>query len=378
MSESGSSGALKGCVLLVFLGVVVAVLVVAGGMMIRPDLAEPTKEVTSSSTLSKIQEVAESHNIGVTSVTPVAEGAALSKIRARGTLLVGMDTGVPPWTGTPPMFSMSAAGEPDGFDHDLAVQIAASVGVPEVKLVHAKYSELEDLLLDPTGKIDLIASGYSPVEREGIAWSQPYLEYGLCLVVPAKSKIQTTADLFGKPVGIFDDDAAAEDVQRLVKGYTELVRMEDGYWDQLICGRFAGFLYDYPYTIAEIKEWYQENPSKVGSLRIAQYNLTDSTYAVGVRANEADLLAAVDQAIASWRASDAYGNAIKKWLKGGESLPAPKAQGRVVKVAAGDTLSGIAAKELGDSGRWKEIWAKNQDRFPNPNLIEVGDEVVLP
>ena len=36
------------------------------------------------------------------------------------------------------------------------------------------------------------------------------------------------------------------------------------------------------------------------------------------------------------------------------------------------------ARELGETARWKEIWLLNQDRFPNPHLIEVGDEVILP
>ena len=48
-------------------------------------------------------------------------------------------------------------------------------------------------------------------------------QFGLCLVVPAKSKVKTTQDLFGKAIGIFDDDAAAEDVQKLVKGYTKMM-----------------------------------------------------------------------------------------------------------------------------------------------------------
>ncbi len=227
--------------------------------------------------------------------------------------------------------------------------------------------------------MDLIASGYVPTDTEGIAWSSSYLEFGLCLVVPASSRVKTVGDLFGKPVGIFDDDAAAEEVGRLVKGYTELVRLEDGYWDQLVAGRFAGFLYDYPYAAAEIDAWYKQNPSRAGSLRIAQYNLTDSTYAVGVRASEPELLAVVDETIAAWRASEDYATAVKAWLKGGKAVEAAIPAGkRTVKVAKGETLSLIAGRELGDVARWPELWEVNRDRFPNPHLIEIGDEVVLP
>jgi ABC-type amino acid transport substrate-binding protein len=308
-----------------------------------------------------------------------AEGAAVGRIKARGALLVGMDTGEPPWTGTPPMYFPDQAGRPDGFDFALATHLARALGASEAKVVHAKYSELPDRLRQAgPDAIDVLISGYAPAPQEGIAWSDAYLEYGLCLVVPAASKVRTVADLFGKPVGIFDDEAAAEAVNRLVKGYTGLVRLEDGYWDQLLQGRFAGFVYDYPYAAAEIAAFYRQNPHRKGAFRIAQYNLTDSTYAVGVRRSEPDLLAVVNRAIAAWRESDGYRAAIRRYLGGGQSIDAPAAAGRTVEVRPGDTLSLIARRELGADARWREVWEKNKSRFPNPHLIEVGDKVVLP
>lgn len=304
-------------------------------------------------------------------------GPTLDAIRARGALRVAMDTGEPPWTGTPPMYFRNAEGKDDGFDHLLATRVAAAIGVPKVEIVHAKYGDLPALLTEGQ-KADLLISGYSPSDEAGVAWSQPYLEYGLCLVVPTASKVQTVADLWGQPVGIFDDDAAAADVQRLVKGYKELVRLQDGYWDQLLSGRFAGFLYDYPYAVAEINAFYKANPHRQGAFRIAQFNLTDSTYAVGVREGEADLLAAVNDAIRTWRDGPDYAEAVRTYLSAKLAAPAAPKAAKVVKVKAGDTLSGIAARELGDKDRWKELWALNKARFPNPHLIEVGDEVVLP
>jgi polar amino acid transport system substrate-binding protein len=305
-------------------------------------------------------------------------GAALDRIRTRGSLLVGMDTGEPAWSGTPPMFFLDDTGGYSGFDSVVAREVAKGAGVTDVKIVHAKYSGLEELLLDPSGKIDVIISGYSPTETPGIVWSAPYLDYGLALVVPTTSKVRTTSDLYGKRIGIFDDDAAADDVQRLVKGYTELVRLEDGYWDALVNGRFDAFLYDYPYASAELRQWVVQNPSRKGSLRIAQYNLTDSHYAVGVREADRDLLVATNQAIEAWKETPAYGEAIKAFLKGGEPVAPTDANARVVVVKAGDTLSLIAKRELGDVNKWRVLWEKNRARFPNPHLIDVGDKVELP
>ena len=87
----------------------------------------------------------------------------------------------------------------------------------------------------------------------------------------------------------------------------------------------------------------------------------------------------MNQAVKSWRDSDAYGEAVKRWLKGGKAVEATVPAGkRVVKVEKGDTLSLIAKRELGSVDRWPDLWDLNRERFPNPHLIDVGDEVVLP
>ena len=378
--QSGGSNMLKGCIVLAFLGALLVIVAAAGiwllGSQPRPSTSS---EPASSAEVGPPSSPTRTSPDGVVPSSPGAQGgAALQRIRARGTLRVAMDTGEPAMSGTPPMFFVDAQGGRDGFDYALARRIARELGVAEVELVHAKYSGLEDLLRSGPEAADLLISGYSPTDAQGLAWSQPYLEYGLCLVVPAASTVRTTADLFGKKVGIFDDDSAAEEVQRLVKGYTELVRMEDGYWEALIAGRFDGFLYDYPYAAAELQQLQGRKPELRGAFRIAQYNLTDSTYAVGVRADEADLLAAVDAAITSWRASEDYPAAVRRYLKGGEATALSSPTARKVVVKAGDSLSAIAQRELGSSDRWKDLWALNRARFPNPHLIEVGDEVELP
>ncbi len=56
----------------------------------------------------------------------------------------------------------------------------------------------------------------------------------------------------------------------------------------------------------------------------------------------------------------------------------PKAEPRKYTVAAGDTLSAIAAKFYGDANRWKEILEANKDTLKDPNAIRVGQELVIP
>lgn len=44
---------------------------------------------------------------------------------------------------------------------------------------------------------------------------------------------------------------------------------------------------------------------------------------------------------------------------------------------SGDTLGTIAAKYLGSSSRWKEIWDANP-QITNPDLIYVGQSITIP
>ena len=49
-----------------------------------------------------------------------------------------------------------------------------------------------------------------------------------------------------------------------------------------------------------------------------------------------------------------------------------------VTVRSGDSLSLIAQRALGSSGRWREIWNLNRAQVPNPNMIQVGMVLRLP
>ncbi len=275
--------------------------------------------------------------------------------------------------GTPPMLFKNGA-RYDGFDWMIARAIARKIGVDDVVIVPGKYSELPGRLV--AGKADVIISGYTEDDSiSGLAWSESYYDYGLCLVVRRGSAVRSIRDLDGKVVGIFNDPAAEEAVKELIPNYGRLEKYEDGYFDLLAEGKLDGFVYDYPYAQEEIKEYGNR-------LEIVEFNLTQSTYNVGVRRGANTLLKMVDSAIRSLKGSNEYRNLVKKYLGGTgpaevhrESLATGQ---QVYKVVSGDTLSGIARRHLGSAGRWPDIWNANKNRIADPNLIEIGWELVLP
>lgn len=60
------------------------------------------------------------------------------------------------------------------------------------------------------------------------------------------------------------------------------------------------------------------------------------------------------------------------------ALEAQKAKPKTYVVKSGDSLSKIAKELLGDAARWPEIFELNKDKIQDPNLIRVGQELVLP
>ena len=303
--------------------------------------------------------------LGISVSTTVSADDSLQRVIDAGVLRMGAEPGSPPML-------VKEGNRYEGFDYAIAKAIASRIGVDNVVVVPGKYSELPGRLI--AGKSDVIISGYTADPSiAGVDWSEPYLNYGLCLVVRKGSPIRGIDDLRGKVVGIFNDPAAEADVKRLVKGYSRLEKYEDGYFDLLADGKLDGFIYDFPFAQEEIKPYG-------GKLEIVQYNLTDSTYNVGVRKGATSLLKMVNSAIRELKASDEYRQIIRKYLGGAGPAPVTQVASNqtVYKVQPGDTLSGIAQKRLGKMSRWTEIWDLNKGRIADPNLIEIGWELVLP
>lgn len=64
-----------------------------------------------------------------------------------------------------------------------------------------------------------------------------------------------------------------------------------------------------------------------------------------------------------------------------DGLPGPATRPgatRTYTVRAGDTLSGIAARELGSAGRFMEVYTLNSPPLTSPDLITVGQVLTLP
>jgi ABC-type amino acid transport substrate-binding protein len=116
-------------------------------------------------------------------------------MQARGTWRVGVDPSFPPFE------QLDGAGTPIGYDIDLAQRLAAEWGL-KVEVVAIGFDSLVDALR--AAKIDSIVSAYpyDPRLTRDVAFSTPYFDAGLRLVVRNGSTISNVMELAGKQVAV--------------------------------------------------------------------------------------------------------------------------------------------------------------------------------
>jgi len=294
-------------------------------------------------------------------------GGVLARMKSSGIMRVAMEPDAPP------LHYLNDRRQEEGFDFRVAGEIAKSLGVSRVQVVEGDYEDLPDLVR--TDKVDLLMGGYVPdASIAGIEWSQGYLDFGLCMIVSEGNSavIKDPADLAGKTVAIYDDPAAERWVRdNIPRATIRKFSGDDGWFEAVEKGQASALIYDYPFAATEIKE----HPRTV----IVKYNLNQSKYAVGVPARNYDLIYEVNKALDSLKAAPAYASLMKEYLASeSEVFTKPVAGKKTYTVKAGDTLSLIAQRELGNTARYDEIWKLNTDRVANPNLIYPRLVLILP
>ena len=118
-----------------------------------------------------------------------------SGMESRDIWRVGLDPSFPPFE------MLDESGAPVGYDVDLAHEMA-SLWDMDVELVALGFDSLLDAVA--AGKIDSAVSAmpYDPRSTKDYAYSSPYFEAGIRLVVREQSPIAGVADLDGKSVAV--------------------------------------------------------------------------------------------------------------------------------------------------------------------------------
>jgi ABC-type amino acid transport substrate-binding protein len=227
--------------------------------------------------------------------------------------------------------------------------------------------------------VDIAIDGltFADSDLKGVVYSVPYVEdFGYSLIAPSGKDIRS---LEGMTIGILEGDP---DVEAYVKRYmigAKFVALSDASvngqrtWinDAIKAGKVDAVVYDYPFAVAEIAGT---------DLQFALTKLPESDikYKIAVRREDLELLGSINFAIRKAKQDPQYAELIQKYFQSTKVAAVSAAAGgeTTYVVKRGDTLGGIAAALLGDKNRYVAIQARNN--LANPNLIQVGQALVIP
>lgn len=228
------------------------------------------------------------------------EGVKVATVQ-EGKLLMGSDTTYPPFE------SIDDKGEAVGFDVDLAREIAKRLGL-ELEVVSVKWEGIIPGL--KTGDYDIVMSAMTITDERKmeIDFSDPYIDSDQSIAVrKGDTSIKGQADLAGKVVGVQVDTTGqftAEEIPGIkeVRKYdTILMAFED-----LELGRIDAVINDYPVNAYISKTR--------GKTEVVATIKTEEKYGIGVKKGNAQLLEAINMALADIRKDGTYDTIFEKWF----------------------------------------------------------------
>jgi polar amino acid transport system substrate-binding protein len=205
-------------------------------------------------------------------------------------LIVGMELAYPPFEMTDPQ------GHPAGVSIDLARDLGAFLG-RDVEIQNIPFDGLIPSL--QTHKIDLVISSMTATEERArsIAFSDPYLTTGLCLLVGKNSTITNMidADQVGKVLAVKKGTTGHVYATDKVKNAKVLVLdTEAACVLEVVQGKADGFIYD---QISTYENWRRNAETTRALLQPFQ----KESWAIGLRRDDNDLRQRVNQFLQGYK-----------------------------------------------------------------------------
>ncbi|MBQ9631152.1 MAG: transporter substrate-binding domain-containing protein, partial [Treponema sp.] len=142
---------------------------------------------------------------GCTKKESTKADSSLEDLKGRGVFVLGLDDSFPP------LGFRNEQNEIDGYDIDLAKEVATRLGV-EFKAQPIDWSAKEMELA--TGKIDCIWNGFTMTEEreKALSFTKPYLANEQVLVVRSDLGVTKLSDMAGKKIAVQSGSSAQEAV----------------------------------------------------------------------------------------------------------------------------------------------------------------------
>jgi polar amino acid transport system substrate-binding protein len=218
-------------------------------------------------------------------------------------LVVGMDLSYPPFE------TRDTTGAPTGVSVDLAKALGEFLHHP-VQIENIPFSGLIPAL--KTSRIDLVISSMTatPERAQSIDFSDPYLKTGLCLLVGAKTDIQSIADAdrAGRSVAVVKGTTGQIYAgQHLKKARVLILDQPASCVLEVAQGKADAFLFD---QLSTLQNW-RKNPD---TTRAILTPFQAEGWAIGLRKSNDALRTQVNAFLADYKTKGGFEKLGDKWL----------------------------------------------------------------
>ncbi|MBC7223059.1 MAG: amino acid ABC transporter substrate-binding protein [Anaerolineae bacterium] len=231
---------------------------------------------------------------------------SLERIFAQGIMRVGMDPSFPPFENV-----HGETGAIEGFDVDLAWALAEELGDVRPEFVVIGFDGLYDALWARRVDVCISALPVDPMLTEDVAYSRPYFNAGLRILVRADlPDVRRVEDLAGRRLGVewgSEGDLKGRELRQELDGLelVPFVSAEDGF-AALVRGEVDALLLE---GVAALQ--FAGRPSQAVLLPEL---LSDQPYAVAVHPKDRALLRAVNEALEHLEEQGTLRTLQEKWF----------------------------------------------------------------
>lgn len=224
-------------------------------------------------------------------------------IKSRGKLIIGVKCDFPP------MGYVDASGKTVGFEIDVVRQLATyAFGKPDAVDLECVTGP-NRIPYITSGRVDGIVSllSWTPDRTKVIAFSQPYLESGIQMIVPKASAIKDWSDIKGKAVTTTSGGTQSIWLTKCMPDVQQM--LFDNTADSLAAlkqGRALAFPQDLTLLVGIV--------TKDSSYKIVGHSVARGPIGIGVKLGNKELIDWFDAAIADMAKDDFFWKTLSNWV----------------------------------------------------------------
>ncbi|SAK63366.1 extracellular solute-binding protein [Caballeronia glebae] len=241
----------------------------------------------------------------VAGVADVAHADELSDIKARGTLVCGVLSTLPPFG-----FQDPDTREVVGYDIDFCKGVAKELGVkPELKVMSLD-SRIPELT---QGRVDILAAvlGYNPQRAQQIDFSKAYFVSQQVMAAKASSPFKHRDDLAGKRISTIKGSSNIPVIQRVLPT-AQQISYDDGpsAFMALVQNKVDGFVL----SETLMRRFIEKLGPNANQISVLTPPVGLEYWGLGVKKGETKLLEAVNTALDNMEKSGQSQQIFQKWL----------------------------------------------------------------